>query len=222
LEQYGTNNIVTQLVNSVEFDIVPMVNPDGYVFSWTTNRLWRKNRRNNGNNVFGVDLNRNWDEHWGGEGSSKTPSSDTYCGKSPFSEPESRALSDYINSFDNIIGAIDFHSYSQLILRPYGWTRANSPDEQSLKLIGDGVHYTIAEVYGTDYESIKGIDLYVTTGTASDWFYQEGIWGAYCIELRDTGRYGFVLPPNQIIPTGEEIWNSMLYFCETVIDTYPY
>jgi len=222
LEQYGTNSLVTKLVNTVEFDIVPMMNPDGYTFSWSTNRLWRKNRRNNGGGVYGVDLNRNWDDHWGGSGSSGSPSSDTYRGTAPFSEPESRFLSNYISSLENIIGAIDFHSYSQLILRPYGWTTANCPDETALKIIGEGVRYTISEVYGVDYENLKSIELYITTGTASDWFYQEGIWAAYTIELRDTGKYGFLLPTNQIIPNGNEIWNSMLYFWETVLADYPY
>jgi len=222
VENYGSQTLVTDLINTVEFDIVPMVNPDGYVYSWNTYRLWRKNRRNNGGGVYGVDLNRNWNDHWGGSGSSGTPSSDTYRGKSPFSEPESMFVSNYINSLPNIIGAIDFHSYSQLILRPYGWTNANCPDETALKIIGEGVRYTISEVYGVDYENIKSIALYITDGTASDWFYQEGIWAAYTIELRDTGRYGFVLPANQIIPNGEEIWNSMLYFWETVIADYPY
>jgi len=172
---------------------------------------------------FGVDLNRNWNDHWGiVPGCSKSPSSDTYCGPSAFSEPESSSVSNYLSSLSNVIGAIDFHSYSQLILRPYGWTTSNCPDEQSLKIIGEGVRYSISEVFGTDYENIKSIDLYITTGTASDWFYQEGIWASYTIELRDTGKYGFVLPASQIIPNGEEIWDSMLYYWETVLDTYPY
>jgi len=222
LQQYGNDNVVTGLVNSVIFDIVPLVNPDGYEYAWSTNRLWRKNRRANSGGTYGVDLNRNWDDHWGGEGSSKTPSSDTYCGTKAFSEPESSALANYMSSLPNIVSGIDFHSYSQLILRPYGWTNANSPDEPELRAIGDGVHYTIQEVYGMDYESVKSIELYITTGTSTDWWYQEGIWAPYCIELRDTGRYGFILPANQIVPVGQEIWNSMLYFWDATLDLYPY
>jgi len=219
--QYGKDGQVTKILNEIAVDIVPIVNPDGYHYSWTSNRLWRKNRRNNGDGSFGVDLNRNWNEHWGGQGSSGVPSSDTYRGKSAFSEPETTAVSNYISSIEHIIGAIDFHSYSQLVLRPYGWSKSNCPDEEALRIIGDGVSYTIDEVYSKYYKSQKAIDLYITTGTASDWFYQEGIWAAYTIELRDTGQYGFVLPASQIIPTAEEIWNSMIYFMLTVVDSHP-
>jgi len=174
---------------------------------------------------FGVDLNRNWDDHWGGSGSSGVPTSETYRGTGPFSEPESKLISQFIDSHNlngNILAAIDFHSYSQLVLRPYGWTTANCPDNTALKIIGDGISYEIAVTSGYKYVSQRSIDLYITTGTASDWYYGVGIWGAYTIELRDTGQFGFVLPPAQIVPTGKEIWASMKYFCKIVLDTYPY
>jgi len=222
LEKYGKDNAVTQLVKDIEFTIVPLANPDGYEYAWTKERLWRKNRRRNSDGTYGVDLNRNWDEHWGGGGSSGVPSSDTYRGTKAFSEPESATLSKFVTELGpNVIAAIDFHSYSQLILRPYGWTNANCPDEQALKVIGDGVRLAIKAVHNKDYTNQKSIDLYVTTGTASDWWYYAGVWASYTIELRDTGKYGFVLPAAEIVPSGQEIWNSMLYFCKTVYDNYP-
>jgi len=224
LEQYGKDAAITTLLNNLEFVIVPLSNPDFYEDAHTNERLWRKNRRKNTGGSFGVDLNRNWNDHWGGSGSSGIPTSDTYRGTAAFSEPESLVISDFItkhNQKGNILAGIDFHSYSQLVLRPYGWTSAKCPDETALKIIGDGISYEIARKSGYKYTSQRSIDLYITTGTASDWYYQEGIWGAYTIELRDTGTYGFVLPPAQIIPTGEEILASMKYFCLTVLDTYP-
>jgi murein tripeptide amidase MpaA len=222
LTKYGTDDKVTQMVNSVEFTIVPLINADGYEFSQTSTRLWRKNRKRNSDGSYGVDLNRNWNDHWGGEGSSPDPRSDVYHGTGPFSEPESKAASNYLDSIiPNVLAAIDFHSYSQLVLRPYGWTRTNCPDEKALKALGDGVRDAIYLVHQKTYVSQRAIDLYVTTGSAGDWFYQEGIWGAYTIELRDTGQYGFILPPSQIIPTGQEIWSSMLYFVETVLKNHP-
>jgi len=224
LELYGKDAVITTLLDTVEFVIVPLSNPDGYEYSRTNERLWRKNRRKNSGGSFGVDLNRNWNDHWGGDGSSGVPTSDTYRGTAAFSEPESLAISNYITKFDNnknFLAAIDFHSYSQLVLRPYGWTTARCPDETALKIIGDGVSYEIARKSGLAYTSQRSIELYITTGTASDWYYQEGIWAAYTIELRDTGRYGFVLPPAQIIPCGEEILASMKYFCLTVLETHP-
>jgi len=224
LEKYGEDAIVTKLLDSMEFVIVPLVNPDGYEYAHTNERLWRKNRKKNTGGSFGVDLNRNWNDHWGGAGSSGIPTSDTYRGVSAFSEPESLHVSNFITSMDtegNILAAIDFHSYSQLVLRPYGWTTANCPDNQALKILGDGISYEIQRNSAKRYTSQRSIDLYITTGSASDWFYQEGIWGAYTIELRDTGAYGFVLPPAQIIPTGNEIWASMMYFVNAVFDTHP-
>jgi len=226
LENYGRDQTVNRLLETFEIVIVPMCNPDGYEYSWTRDRMWRKNRKNNGNGIYGVDLNRNWDSHWGGGGSSSNPSSDTYHGLSPFSEPESAALGKYINSLRNIWGAIDFHSYSQLVLRPYGWTTANCPDEVALRELGSGISYEIRQVYQRNYVSQKSIDLYITTGTASDWFYETkantpAIWASYTIELRDTGTYGFLLPADQIRPTGQEIYRSMLYYMAIVRDNHP-
>jgi len=100
-------------------------------------------------------------------------------------------------------------------------TKNKSPDEVPLKIIGDGVSYEISRKSGYKYVSQKSADLYIACGGASDWYYKEGIWGAYTIELRDTGQYGFVLPPAQIIPTGEEIFASMKYFINTIMDTHP-
>jgi len=224
LENYGSDPLVTSFLQNMEFVVVPMSNPDGYEYAHTNERLWRKNRRKNSGGSFGVDLNRNWDDHWGGSGSSGVPTSETYRGTGPFSEPESLLISQFINSYNqqnNIMAGIDFHSYSQLVLRPYGWTTANSPDNTALKIIGDGISFEIQRNSGKRYTSQRSIDLYITTGTASDWYYTEGIWAAYTIELRDTGTYGFILPPSQIVPTGVEIWASMQYFCSIVLDTYP-
>jgi murein tripeptide amidase MpaA len=222
LTKYGTDTLVTNFVNQVEFTIVPLINADGYEFSHTSTRLWRKNRKRNNDGSYGVDLNRNWDDHWGGAGSSSDPRSDIYHGTGPFSEPESKSASAALAAlFPNVLAAIDFHSYSQLVLRPYGWTTANCPDEKALKTLGDGVKNAILAVHGKSYVSQRAIDLYITTGGASDWFYQEGIWGAYTIELRDTGKYGFVLPASEIIPTGQEIWNSMLYFIDYTLKNHP-
>jgi len=225
LKGYGNDPLVTSFLQNMEFVVVPISNPDGYEYAHTTQRLWRKNRKANSGGSFGVDLNRNWNDHWCQNGASKVPTSDTYCGTGPFSEPETLVISQFINQNnqqDNILAAIDFHSYSQLILRPYGWTSANSPDNAELKIIGDGVSFEIQAKSGKKYVSQKSIELYVTTGSAGDWYYGPGgIWASYTIELRDTGTYGFLLPPAQIVPTGDEIWESMRYFCSIVLDTNP-
>jgi len=127
-----------------------------------------------------------------------------------------------------IIGAIDWHSYSQLVLRPYGWTSANSPDETILKTIGDKYAADIRAQSGLIYTSQKSIDLYVTTGTASDWYYGDQATrnngpyriASYTVELRPTGNNpGFVLPPDQIVPTGKENWAAIRNYLNTLTNT---
>jgi len=219
LIDYQTNQNVRDLLNNIEIVVVPLMNPDGYEFARTSNRMWRKNRRQIPPGFWGVDLNRNWDVYWGqGEGSSPNPSSDVYRGSGPFSEPESASVSSFMKTLPNLIGAIDYHSYSQLILRPYGWQYGNCPDEASLKALGANWAAAIRAMYGISYTNQKSAELYLTDGSASDWFYHVGIYGAFTIELRDTGQYGFILPPAQIIPTGIENYKGFLIFAQTVYD----
>ncbi|WP_238177254.1 M14 family zinc carboxypeptidase [Kribbella sp. VKM Ac-2566] len=99
LDNYGTDADITKLVNTTELWFMPVANPDGYDYTFTGDRLWRKNLRdNNGDGVTapgdGVDLNRNLATKWGydNEGSSPDPISDTYRGTGPNSEPETKAL----------------------------------------------------------------------------------------------------------------------------------
>ena len=99
------------------YSIIPVVNVDGYKYTWSTDRLWRKNRTPNDNSTcIGTDINRNWGDHWGGEGASPDPCSNTYRGESAFSEIEPLSLSSYISSFEDVAAYIDFHSYGQLIV----------------------------------------------------------------------------------------------------------
>jgi murein tripeptide amidase MpaA len=218
-EQLLSNSTAKDLLANIQFVVVPVVNVDGYVFTWNSNRLWRKNRRQNTGGTFGVDLNRNWNDHFGGSGSSNTPSSDTYHGVAPFSEPETKAASDFYTKYKPYAGAIDFHSYSQLILRPYGWTKDLPPNDATAKTVGDGIRDKIKSVHNVQYTSEASWELYYTAGTAQDWFYAEGQAPlAYTIELRDTGTYGFQLPASQIIPTGEENWVAFQYFAQYILE----
>lgn len=212
LNGYGVNANATAMVNKASFVIVPLVNPDGYVFTWNSNRLWRKNRRHNSDGTYGVDLNRNWDDHWCASGASRVPSDDTYCGTAPFSEPESKVTAAYITANAPFDAAIDFHSYSQLILRPYGWSRTAPPNEAQLKTVGDGMAAAIRATHAKVYTSEHIYDLYLASGSIEDWQLTTAkIPLSYTIELRDTGLYGFQLPANQIKPTGEEVWAALTY-----------
>jgi len=210
---YNIDDEITYILDNVDFYVVPVVNPDGYNYTWSTNRNWRKNRRPNGGNIFGVDLNRNWDDHWSLIGSSNNPSSDTFHGTAPFSESETYFVSRFILANGPFDGAIDFHSYGQLVLRPYGYSTAVPPNDVEAKKVGDQWAADVALISGKLYVSQPWWQMYFASGTADDWWHgQAGARLSYTVELRDTGTYGFQLPANQIIPTGEENWYAFKGF----------
>ena len=133
--RYATDARVRGIVDAREIWIVPNVNPDGSEYDIADGRYrsWRKNRQPNpGSEFTGTDLNRNWGYRWGCcGGSSGAFALETYRGPSAFSAPETRALRDFV--FSRVIGgvqqiktSIDFHAYSELILWPYGHTRADT------------------------------------------------------------------------------------------------
>mmetsp|Transcript_21794 Transcript_21794/g.56809 ORF Transcript_21794/g.56809 Transcript_21794/m.56809 type:complete len:444 (-) Transcript_21794:155-1486(-) len=229
---YGVEDEVTKLLDQVELIVIPFTNPDGYEFTWTGSRLWRKNRSPppERSTCYGTDLNRNYDDHWGQGGSSTNPCSDTYMGTKANSEPETQHTTDYFTENAPIYGAIDWHSYSQLILRPYGWTSNDAPDEKLLKEVGDAMRDDAEKVHGMRYTSQKSISLYPTTGTANDWFYgtvasrgNKGLRAyGFTVELRDTGRYGFELPADQIIPQGQEMIPAAMKFMSFCIENPLY
>lgn len=204
---------VVALLERAEVLFVPIVNPDGYVYTWSTNRLWRKTRVDNGNGTFGVDPNRNWSFEWGGEGSSGNTGSETYRGPAPFSEPETVALRDYIAARPRIAAHIDFHSFSQLILSPWGYTAALPPEpDRSVfdRLNGDMAREIRSETGMTYIGGPAYTTIYPAAGTIPDWVYGDQGKLSWTIELRDTGATGFVLPAEQIVPTGRENYRAVL------------
>lgn len=217
---YGTDTRVTDWLQRTEVYVIPVVNPDGYVYTWTTNRLWRKNRRYLGTNnwgqpLYGVDLNRNWGFQWGGAGSSGQRSSETYRGNAPFSEPETYTLSRWLLSLPTLRAHIDIHSYSQLILWPWGFTDTLPYHQSTFERVGLRMQLLIRGVHGMDY--VAGpiyTTIYPASGNMCDWVY--GVRGAlsFAFELRDTGQYGFLLPPEQILPNSEEIFPAILSLIE--------
>jgi len=126
-----------------------------------------------------------------------------------------------------IVGAIDLHSYSQLLLRPYGWTEDNSPDEAQFVQLGQLLYDTIKADHGTEYTSERSIDLYAVSGAASDWFYGAGVKKGekknfgLTIELSpdasDPNGWGFVLPPTEIIGVCKEIYGAIKVYADFVL-----
>ncbi|KAA0217374.1 MAG: hypothetical protein DYG94_00875 [Leptolyngbya sp. PLA3] len=215
LNAYGSDSRVTDLLDECEVIIVPIVNPDGFVYTWTNYRLWRKNRRGG----YGVDLNRNWDWHWGGLGSDGSTSSDVYRGTAPFSEPETDAIRDYVVADGRVVAAIDYHSYSQLILWPWSYDYVDPPADDLARFtaVGLQMRQEMLNAGGEPYTAQSSYELYAAAGVASDWFYGALDALSYTIELRDTGLYGFELPASQILPTCQENWPAFLYFAEQAI-----
>ena len=221
LEKYaaGDERIVS-LLKKINIYITPCVNADGYAYTFTKDRLWRKNRRNNGDGTFGVDLNRNYVVGWG-IGASTNPTSIVYQGKKPLSEPESSQYVSFLSNLKHRIKAgIDFHSYSQLVLRSWGFNNSQTPTEADQKLIGANMAQAIYDTHQQKYQNLRGVELYPAGGGLDDHMFGELGFYSYTIELRDTGKYGFVLPVNQIIPTCEENFNAILTLAEQHVAKY--
>nr|XP_039263098.1 carboxypeptidase B-like isoform X1 [Styela clava] len=215
----------THMIDEVDWYFVPMINIDGYVETWLGDRLWRKTRSTGpGSLCTGVDGNRNWDNHWSYPGASGIPCSYTYYGPMPASESEIRHLQNYIMGVGkgNIGAYVTTHSYTQLILYAYGWTEELPPENEELNATSKLMHDAIKAVHGKYYTyGPSAITIYVSSGDTADWTYEEmGIVHSYTFELRDEGRYGFLLPPDQIIPNGEEYLAGLEVLSNFVRDDY--
>ncbi|MFI9816455.1 M14 family metallopeptidase [Saccharothrix variisporea] len=194
---YATNPTIKNLVDTREIWIVPMVNPDGVEYDIATGsfRSWRKNRQPNSTST-GTDPNRNFGYQWGCcGGSSSSGSSETYRGPSAFSAPEVARIRDFVNG--RVVGGvqqikthIDFHTYSELILWPYGYTYNDT---------APGLDSTQASAFSTlgrrmaalnGYTPQQSSDLYITDGTINDWLWGvHKIW-SYTFEMYPTGSGG--------------------------------
>jgi len=211
---------VKKLMNKFEFVVAPVINPDGYEYSHTGNRLWRKNMSKNKDGSRGVDLNRNWANHWGEGGASTSPSAIDYQGPSVASEPEVKACQSYIKKLPRGVAGIDFHSYGELILRSKGWTRNKSEDENLLNKMAEDMKTTISKVRGTKYTSEVAAGLYPTTGSTDDWMSENAkMWGhGWTIELpgKEHGKHGFLLPASEIKPASKEMYEGFKDFAQNL------
>ncbi|XP_006861196.1 PREDICTED: carboxypeptidase A2 [Chrysochloris asiatica] len=220
---YGNDPFIISILDKMDIFLLPVTNPDGYVFSQTKNRMWRKTRsRVPGSYCVGVDPNRNWDAGFGGPGASDNPCSDSYHGPSANSEAEVKSISDFIKAHGNFKAFITLHSYSQLLMFPYGYKCTKLNDFDELDQVAQKAANSVATLHGTNYKvgPICSV-IYQASGGSIDWAYDFGIKYSFAFELRDTGRYGFLLPANQILPTAEETWLGLKTIMEYVRD-HPY
>ncbi|XP_010140010.1 PREDICTED: carboxypeptidase A1-like, partial [Buceros rhinoceros silvestris] len=130
---HENNEGVASILDELDIFLEIVTNPDGFAFTQTTNRLWRKTRsKHSGSVCVGVDPNRNWDAGFGGSGASSNPCAETYRGPYANSEPEVKAIVDFVKDHGNIKAFISIHSYSQLLLYPYGYTNTPAADQKEL------------------------------------------------------------------------------------------
>jgi len=213
------------VLDEIDFYFVPYFNIDGYEFCHSSDRMWRKTRSvNSGSTCRGCDPNRNWSFHWGGESTSSSPCSDLFKGPAAFSEPETIAVRNAIKKIQEdatIWAYLTLHSYAQQWLLSWGYTQGvYPPDYPELLVWGRASIAALQAVHGTRYQTGQGADLlYGVGGASDDWAKSEGIKFSTTVELRDTGSYGFLLPPAQIIPTAQETFAALLKTAETVIET---
>lgn len=204
-DNYGRRGDVTNLVNEREIWILPNVNPDGDEYDRLGNgwyRNWRKNRRNNGDGTWGVDLNRNYGYRWGYDnvGSSPYTGSQTYRGPAPFSEPETQALRDFALAHPDLVASISFHTYGELILWPYGYTYEDVPADMIAEDHAVFVEMGRRMAALNGYTAMQASDLYPTNGDSDDWLYgQQGIF-AFTFELYPPTTSPDFYPDDDVIP----------------------
>lgn len=188
-DNYGLNSTITDIVNSRQVWIIPMVNPDGRTYDGgddpSSYMNWRKNRSPNWDGSRGTDLNRNYDFMWGGAGSSDQPGWANYRGSAPFSEFETQAIRDFVRQHDFVF-SISYHSFGQLILYPWGNTHNATDDDALFSALGVEMSNRITNLAGSSspgYTPVQGSDLYLTSGSDDDWLYGEmGIY-SFTIEV---------------------------------------
>ncbi len=221
VENYSTDPQIQNLVDNREIWIVPCVNPDGYYYNEVTDPqgggLWRKNRRENYDSTFGVDLNRNFGYKWGynGLGSSDDPGNVNYRGTEPFSEPEIQNMRDF-HIAHNIILSVYFHSYGTKILWPYGWYIYYTADHDLFQAMGDSCAAWNGYTTGTIART-----LYYVNGGSDDWLYGEQTLKNKTFAFTFEVGSGSFWPPIEDIPDLlSENLNPMIYLTEIADHVY--
>jgi hypothetical protein len=171
LNNYGSNADVDAMVNGREIWIAPCINPDGFVYVENNHppdwwNWWRKNRRDNGDGFFGVDLNRNYGYQWGADstGSSGHTSSNLYRGTAPFSEPETQAVRDFADAREFVVW-LSYHCYGNLLLYPWAYYPGYTTDHAIYKEMGERM--TAANGYFPGNVAMGAI--YLVNGGSDDW-----------------------------------------------------
>lgn len=225
--KYNKNSDYKNLVDKIDFYILPIANPDGYEYSRSKDRMWRKTRGGpycktnwfgQKKCCYGADPNRNYDFHWGEASTSSDPCNyqQIYCGPEPASEIETKNIESFLNKSTFLNSYISLHSYSDDWMYPFGYKAKTYPaDIEKLRTLSKAAYNAIKSVHGVEYEVGSPPDiLYAASGSSMDYANAVShIDLAFTLELRpgptDPDKdqsYGFALPPQYIIPTASEAW----------------
>ena len=221
VENMDSNPFVSDILQNSVIWVVPMLNPDGYLFSWEEARMLRHNRRVHPDESIGVDLNRNYDSSW--------IKIDYVHGEGPFSEPETLAVKNLIlNDFEepladgikSLDGLITYHSYGQIIMYPPGSTEEPAAKHEYYKDLAEKMAYLAFSECGSVYIVMQNSSLYFTFGEMTEWFMNthDGK-PSFTFELRPHmgSDYFFMLPEDQIIDTVKENITPALYFVRHIV-----
>jgi extracellular matrix protein 14 len=216
--------ITTKLLTHYDIVFIPVLNPDGYDYTWSTDRLWRKTRQPTSLPFCpGIDIHRSFSFNWDGASDVDNPCMESYAGTMPFESAEAKALAEWAGNYTadakaQFVAYLDLHSYSQQILYPYSYSCGDHPTNlEDLEEIGLGLaksfrlttghHYTVSSAC----ESALLPSVGATGGSPLYFFYHDmSIKYAYVIKLRDQGTHGFLLPRHHIVPSGRETLEAIL------------
>lgn len=233
ITSFDKEPMITKLLEHFDFVFIPVVNPDGVEYTWEVDRLWRKSRQQTGMQwCRGFDLDHAFGFEWSGLDSEHDPCSESYGGDEPWEATEAIALASWAKNESqenaDFVGLIDLHSYSQQVLFPFAYScDVDPPNAENLEELAAGLAKAIRLSNGELYSVTSACEGAVLSrggrsgarrvetggGSAIDWFYHElHAHYSYQIKLRDTGSYGFLLPKDNIVPVGEEIFSAMKYF----------
>jgi hypothetical protein len=216
-ENYNVDPLATYILENRELYFTPVTNPDGYEYNRSISPngggMWRKNRKLNSGTTYGIDLNRNFGTYtfWNSTngGSSTDPSSDTYRGVSPFSEPETVNMMNFVNS-RNFKGILSYHTYGNYLIRPWGYVDAPTPDEPvfqefSQEMLIDN-HFTMGRSNQTVAYGVRGV--------TDDWYYNDSGHAkaiAFTPEV-GTGSDGFWPSQARIMPLVQSTLRQNIHF----------
>jgi len=222
---------LSSLLNIFDFHIIPSPNPDGYDYTWESDRFWYKTRQNLGpkSRCLGLDMNRNWGYKWKSRAPSPVgasvrakrpdPCSTWYPGHRPFQAPEVNNIANWISTLPHLVGFIGLRSYGQMLSSPYSYSCKKIPkDAEDQMEAGFGAARAMQSTHGTAIMTGTLCEmLYRAPGNIVDWMYKRaGIKYSYVVHLRDTGTYGFSLPSKWIRPVGEETGEMVQYLAKFI------